>query len=275
MQKNADGSLSALHTRTNASGIDLLSDPRLARAWDAVRDAERATRCCLAVYADCGGTSSSSSLSSSSSSSASSSSSSSASSNKLAFLASGAGGLSELRAHLSPTTVAYGVLLARVGVVRKPVFLTWVGELCGALHRGRVSMHKQGVRNFYIGCCCEIFATDADDLSTEAATRLLCKATAEPDCSVEILEGGGEDGRQAAESAAKRQEQRESLECIAVHAAALSEAEVVAALFAVADPPDAALARVADFGRGRWYIPNSHGGSRVAVVRAGRYHSHS
>ena len=121
MLKNADGSVSELHTRTNASGVDLVSDSRIAQAWDAVRDASADTRWCLAVYADGGG--------------AASGSDGSPDSNVLAFLAAEAGGLSELCSHLSPRMVAYGVLLVRVGAVRKPVFLTWVGEQCGALHR--------------------------------------------------------------------------------------------------------------------------------------------
>ena len=55
MQKNADGSLSELHTRTNASGIDLVSDPRIGQAWDDIRDSDKDTRWSLAVYADGGG----------------------------------------------------------------------------------------------------------------------------------------------------------------------------------------------------------------------------
>ena len=69
-------------------------------------------------------------------------------------------------------------------------------------------MHKQGVRNFYVGCCCEIFATDIDDLSVESATLLLCKATSEQDCSVEQLTSADNDEHTIANSLRKRQEER-------------------------------------------------------------------
>ena len=41
MQKNADGSISELHTRTNESGIDLHTDSRLQTAWNEIRDSKK------------------------------------------------------------------------------------------------------------------------------------------------------------------------------------------------------------------------------------------
>ena len=194
MQTNADGSLSELHTRTNESGIDLTSDSRLVTAWNDIRTPKHPTRWSLCTYQD-GGVSASSN------------------GTELCFVASGEGGMSQLTTHLRPQDVNYGVLLCRVGLVSKPVFITWVGPDVSPTYRGRVSMHKQGVRNFYIGCCCEIFATDFDDLSVETTTTVLCKATTEIDCSVEDLIGSGVDVHTAALQAAQEQESPAVCDC--------------------------------------------------------------
>ena len=139
-----------------------------------------------------------------------------ASSSELQFLADGDGGFSQLTSHLRDNDVTYGALLCRVGPVVKPIFLTWVGPHVSPTYRGRVSMHKQGVRNFYVGCCCELFCTDMEDITVQAATVALCKATTEADCSVETLgSGSSASGRHAVARAAQRErERKESLESI-------------------------------------------------------------
>ena len=50
MQKNADGSISELHTRTNESGIDLHTDSRLQTAWNEIRDSKKLKRWSLYVF---------------------------------------------------------------------------------------------------------------------------------------------------------------------------------------------------------------------------------
>ena len=127
MQKNADGSISELHTRTNESGIDLTSDDQIVHAWNSIRGRKSTTRWSLITYADRGMSSSNTDL---------------------IHLSSGNGGMTELITHLGESDVTYGVLLCRVGFVNKPMFITWVGPSVSSIYRGRVSMHKQGVKNY-------------------------------------------------------------------------------------------------------------------------------
>ena len=89
--------------------------------------------------------------------------------------------------NLIDDAVMYGTLVCQVGIVQKPIFITWVGPSVGPLLRGRVSMHKQGVQNFFSGCCCEIFATSVTDLDSETMCKRLTSATGENFVSVHKL----------------------------------------------------------------------------------------
>ena len=99
-------------------------------------------------------------------------SSSSSPSARMELKSTGTEGYDELVATLSTaearSEVLYGAFSCKVGKQRKFVFLAFIGESCSGMRRAKVSMHKQGVSNFFEGVCASVHVTDLDGLEPAA-----------------------------------------------------------------------------------------------------------
>lgn len=62
------------------------------------------------------------------------------------------------------------------------MFLYWTGESVGGMQKGRASLHKQGVINFFDGIVGEISATSREDLNPSLVSENISKL-----CGVSVV----------------------------------------------------------------------------------------
>ena len=145
------GEEAELYDRVQTSGIDT-SAPLIAKAWSALRSGP--VRWLLVGYGESDHR---------------------ASSVAMELEGSGEAGFDELVAFLGTPRAAgrvmYGAFSVRVGRQRKFVFLSFIGDDVSGMQRAKVSMHKQGVANFFEGVCASMSVTDRDDLAADNVAR--------------------------------------------------------------------------------------------------------
>ena len=139
MLKNADGSLSELHTKTKSSGLDL-TDPALVQAWRDVRDDAQDTDWCLFGY----------------------------SSKSKIQLAGKGGGFDGLQAALNDDKIFYGGIRLHTSKGVRFLFLAIIGDNVNGMAKGRAGMHKQAVYNCFEGVIGSVTANGTSELTADA-----------------------------------------------------------------------------------------------------------
>ena len=143
MLKNADGSLSELHTKKKSSGVNV-GDPCLREAWEAVRDDRSSTDWLWLSYED-------------------------GSKDRIAVHASGDGGLGAMVESMSEENVLFGGLRLDGG---RFVTLTRIGENVGGMARGRAGMHRPGVLGTFEGAHAHVDLQDCEASAAAIAARI-------------------------------------------------------------------------------------------------------
>lgn len=99
----------------------------------------------------------------------------------LKLVASGSGGMNELKQHLDANQVLYGVFRV-VGVDQdsrrtKFVFVTFIGSGLSPLKRARTSTHKSALTQFFNGFHVEVYVSSEDDLNEDDIINRLNSST--------------------------------------------------------------------------------------------------
>lgn len=116
----------------------------------------------------------------------------------LEVVASGEGGLDELKATLDPAQVQFAGLVvygiddrgSTVSKRTKSIFIVWIGPSVGALARGKALRMKDGATQIFQGAGLSIDCDDAADLTpANISSRLLASGGAHKPTSYDF--GGG------------------------------------------------------------------------------------
>jgi hypothetical protein len=133
-----------------------LTDSAIAQAWADLRTDDSATNWLLVGYDD-------------------------NQKDTLRLVGSGSGGMEELKQHLDPSQVLYGVFRV-IGIDQdsrrtKYVFVTFIGSGLSPLKRARTSTHKSAVAQYFNGFHVEVYANTADELTQEDIINRLNSST--------------------------------------------------------------------------------------------------
>jgi hypothetical protein len=95
---------------------------------------------------------------------------------KLKLLGTGAGGFASLRPLLTDDAVVYGAFVVKLGSTTRRVFISSIGEMAGAMVKGRAAMHTQDIENALEGTTAAVQVASQEELEPAALAARLGKA---------------------------------------------------------------------------------------------------